>query len=237
MHRVILITQREFAELVAQPLQVAAPGLRVEFAWTANQLAESIHRDPAETRLISMGSDIIVPAELLNCLPGPAYNFHPGPPDYPGIFPSVFALYDGAKEFGVTLHEMAPLVDSGPIVAVDTFEIQLEWDRLSLDTATFAALQHMLARFAAQLANVETTLPTTSKEWSEPRRTRKDFESLCHLGEEDNEAEFARRYRAIGEGPEHSLKVARFGRTFRLESERDNGVVRGGQPAKLPEEL
>jgi methionyl-tRNA formyltransferase len=237
VHRVILITQQEFAEMVALPLQAAAPGLRVEFAWTSNQLAEMIQRDPAETRLISLGSDIIVPADLLNRLPGPAYNFHPGPPDYPGIFPSVFALYDGAKEFGVTLHEMAPRIDSGPIVAVDTFEILPEWDRLALDTATFAALQIMLSRFAPQFANVEATLPTTSDKWSEPRRTRRDFESLCHLGEDANEAEFARRYRAVGEGPEHAFTVTRFGRTFRLESERDHGVVRGGQPAKLPEEL
>jgi len=230
VHRIILIAQREFAELVARPFQVAAPSLRVEFAWTLGQLTESIHRDPADTRLISLGSDIIVPAEVLNRLPGPAYNFHPGPPTYPGIFPSVFALYDNAKTFGVTLHEMAPQIDSGPIAAVDTFEIKPEWDRLALDTTTFAALQNMLEKFAPQLVNIHTPLPKASLEWGKPRRTRKDFETLCKLPEDVDEAEFERRYRAIGEGPEHALTITRFGRAFRLEGIRTEGVVRGGQP-------
>ncbi len=235
MHRVILITQREFAELFAQPLQAAAPGLRVEFAWSAEQLAQAVGREPASTRLISLGSDIIVPAEVLSRLPGPAYNFHPGPPSYPGIFPSVFALYDGAEHFGVTLHEMAAEVDSGAIVAVDTFPIPAAWDRLALVTATFAALQNMLARTAPQLADVDIPLPTASESWGGPRRTRKEFDALCHLPEDADQAEFAQRYRAIGEGPEHALSITRFGRVFRLESMKNDAIVRGGQPDRSSE--
>ena len=230
MRRVILITHREFADIVAQLMQAAAPDLRVEFAWTLDQLAVSIGRAPEGTRLISLGSDIIVPADLLNRLVSPAYNFHPGPPAYPGIFPSIFALYDGARQFGVTLHEMAPQVDSGPIVAVDTFEIHPEWDRLALDTATFTALQGLLSRMAPQLANFDVPLPTISQQWSEYRRTRKDFDALCRMPEDVSEVEFARRYRAVGEGPEHALTITRFGRVFRLENLRSDTVVRGGRP-------
>lgn len=232
MQRIILITQREFTDLVTQPLQTAAPGVRIEFAWTLDQLTESILRDPAETRLISLGSDIIVPAELLNRLPGPAYNFHPGPPEYPGIFPSVFALYDGVKKFGVTLHEMAPQIDSGSIIAVDEFQTQPECDRLALDTATFATLRNMLEKFAPQLVDVDTPLPKSSLEWLGPRRTRKDFEELCQLPEDADEAEFRRRYRAVGEGPEHALTIERYGRKFYLASTHNESVVRGGQPVE-----
>ncbi len=229
MHRLILITQREFAEILAQPLQAAVPDLRIEFAWSADELRQAVIRQPEATRLVSLGSDIIVPADVLGRLPGPAYNFHPGPPAYPGIFPSVFALYDGAEHFGVTLHEMAPKVDSGAIVAVDTFAVPEDWDRLALDTATFAALQNLLARTAPHLANVDVPLPTISEAWTGTSRTRKDFNALCHMPEDVSADEFARRYRAVGEGPEHALTISRFGRIFRLMSKQHDGVVRGGQ--------
>ena len=158
-----------------------------------------------------------------------AYNFHPGPPEYPGIFPSVFALYAGEKNFGVTLHEMAAVVDSGPIVAVERFAIKPEWDRLALDTATFTALTHLLARCAGHLNDTNTPLAHASETWGTPRRTRKDFDSLCRLPEDASAEEFIRRYRAVGEGPEHALTVSRFGRTFALQPTRGGDVVRGGQ--------
>jgi methionyl-tRNA formyltransferase len=235
LQRIILITQREFTDLVTKPLQTAAPGVRIEFAWTLGQLTESVRRDPVGARLISLGSDIIVPADTLDLLPGPAYNFHPGPPEYPGIFPSVFALYEDAKKFGVTLHEMAPQIDSGPIVAVDEFGIQPEWDRLALDTTTFATLQNMLEKFAPQLVDVDSPLPTTSIPWGKPRRTCKEFEDLCVLPADVGEAEFVRRYRAVGEGPEHALTIERFGRKFYLASAHTESVVRGGQPVTQPD--
>ena len=227
--RLILLTQREFADIIARPLQARGVNLRV--AATLPELEAVLDEGTEDTRLISFGSGVIVPAGILNRLRGPAYNFHPGPPDYPGIFPSVFALYDGARRFGVTLHEMVALVDSGPIVAVETFEIAPAWDRLALDSASFTALLQLLERFTPQLADVAAPLPRITEAWRGVRRSRKDFYALCRLPEEVTAEEFARRYRAIGEGPEHALTLTRFGRSFRLES-RGQDVVRGGQPTK-----
>ena len=228
--RLILLTQREFAGTIARPLQSLAPAVRLQIAATLPELEAALVEGTENTRLVSFGSGVIVPAGILSRLRGPAYNFHPGPPDYPGIFPSVFALYDGAQRFGVTLHEMVALVDSGPIVAVDSFEIAPAWDRLALDTATFAALLQLLERFTPRLADVTTPLPRITEAWRGMRRSRKDFDALCRLPEDATAEEFARRYRAIGEGPEHALTLTRFGRDFRLES-RGQTVVRGGQPA------
>jgi methionyl-tRNA formyltransferase len=228
--RLILLTQREFADTIARPL-AQTPGVSLQIAATLPELEAALAEGGENTRLISFGSGVIVPAAILNRLRGPAYNFHPGPPDYPGIFPSVFALYDGAQRFGVTLHEMVALVDSGPIVAVDTFDLVPSWDRLALDTATFTALLHLLKRVTPQLADVATPLPRITEAWRGIRRSRKDFDALCRLPQDTTAEEFARRYRAVGEGPEHALNFTRFGRTFRLES-RGQAVVRGGQPAK-----
>ena len=64
----------------------------------------------------------IVPAPLL-ARAALALNFHPGPPEYPGYGCNNFAIYEGAREYGVTCHHMAPRVDTGAIVEVLRFPV------------------------------------------------------------------------------------------------------------------
>ncbi len=223
--RLILLTEHAFFEPLAAPLRAAGNGLEVALAQTLPELERAIGTAPA--RILSVGSGVIVPRAVLAKVP--AYNLHPGPPQYPGLFPSVFALYDGAPRFGITLHEMTTVVDAGPIVAVDEFAIDPGWNRLTLDAATFLALQRMLAHLAPQITDLKNPLARTKHSWTGRKRTRKDFEELCRLPENATAEEFARRYRAVGEGPDHALTLTRFGRTFRLESDKRGDVVRGGQ--------
>lgn len=225
MARLILLTEPAFADAVAAPLR--KHGATVAVASTLAALEDALAHG-TDCRLISFGSGVIVPAALLGRLPGPAYNFHPGPPAYPGIFPSVFALYDQVTEFGVTLHEMAAKVDSGAIVAVMNFPFPHTLDRLALDTATFGALMRLVEHLAPQLADVHKPLPATKHTWGKTRRTRADFDALCALPENTTEAEFARRLRAVGEGPDHAMTFTRFRRSFRLAPQRAGEVLRGG---------
>ncbi len=125
---------------------------------------------------------------------------------------------------------MTAQVDAGPIVATESFAIPDDCDRLALDTTTFPALLNLLRRYTKPLADLSALLPRSTATWGNRRYTRKDFDALCRLHEDVSAAEFARRYRAVGEGPEHALTFTRFGRTFRLESQERGPVVRGGQP-------
>lgn len=230
MSSLILMTQREFEEPLTDTLRRAAPGVSLSFAWTLGDLEGELANDPDSSRILSIGSTVILPRRVLAGLRSPAYNLHPGPPNYPGIFPSVFALYEGAGEFGVTLHEMAPVVDSGPICAVERFRIDPTWDRLALDTHTLVVLMHVLERMAPRLADVRTPLPYSGDVWSGHCRTRRHFEALCHLPENFSTVELAQRLRAVGEGPDHCLTTTRGGQLYRLDSGRRGVVVRAGQP-------
>jgi methionyl-tRNA formyltransferase len=223
---VLLLTQAECAPLLAPPLEAAGAAVRVLL--TRADLDAAMTALAPDTRLVSFGSGVIVPADILSRLPGPAYNFHPGPPEYPGLFPSVHALYEGRTELGITLHEMAPQVDSGPIVAVNRFQILPGSDRLALDSVTFRLMLEMFSQWAERLANVATPIARQNLSWSGRRRSRADFEALCDLGEDPSPDEFARRLRAVGEGPDHALTFTRFGRRFRLVSEAAGQIVRGG---------
>ncbi|MGE3476656.1 MAG: formyltransferase family protein [Rhodospirillaceae bacterium] len=230
MSRLILMTQREFEEPLTDALRRAAPGVSLSFAWTLADLDAELANDPDGSRILSIGSSVILPRRVLARLRSPAYNLHPGPPNYPGIFPSVFALYEGARAFGVTLHEMAPTVDSGAICAVEHFPIDARWDRLALDTHTLVVLMHVLERMAPQLANVHTPLGYSGDVWSGRCRTRKHFDALCHLPEDFTAVELAQRLRAVGEGPDHCLTTTRDGQVLRLDTGRRGMVVRAGQP-------
>ena len=227
MTRLILITEPAFEAVLAAPLAAAAPGLTIARASTRLEL-EGLLMFPEPTRVLSIGADFIVPKRILDDLAGPAYNLHPGPPEYPGLFPSVFALYDGATSFGVTLHEMAARVDSGPIVAVDRFAVPIGCDRLALDTLAFAAMRAMITRLAPALVDLTRPLPQAGAAWSGVTRTRTDFNALCRLPDDCSAEEFDRRLRAVGEGPHHALTVTRFGRRFQLVGGA-GAVVRAGE--------
>ena len=71
--------------------------------------------------LISYISPWIVPANILNKTKKWNINFHPGPPEYPGIGCFNFAIYNSEKEFGSTAHIMEKRVDTGEIIGVERF--------------------------------------------------------------------------------------------------------------------
>ena len=56
--------------------------------------------------IVSYLSRWIVPQSLLSRAKVGAINFHPAPPEYPGIGCINFALYNNEGTFGVTCHHM-----------------------------------------------------------------------------------------------------------------------------------
>ncbi|OEJ64071.1 hypothetical protein [Magnetovibrio blakemorei] len=202
----------------------ANPRLRLLSIDTLDTLNTLENRALGNTRLISFGGELIVPAAFLNRLGGGAYNFHPGPPDRPGRYPSCFFIYDngvqsdGDHPFGSTVHEMAAQVDSGAIVATDLFHVPTDIDRLTLDALSFQSMLTLLRHLAPALATDPAPLPRIDAVWSGRATTQRDFEALCHLPQDITEAEFQRRYRAVGEGPEHALNLTLFGHRFTLNN-------------------
>src|SRR4051812_47273679 len=57
--------------------------------------------------LFSYLSPWVIPATLLKRAKIASVNFHPGPPEYPGIGCTNFAIYNDESVFGVTCHHMS----------------------------------------------------------------------------------------------------------------------------------
>ncbi|MCB1423163.1 MAG: hypothetical protein KDJ69_12005 [Nitratireductor sp.] len=166
--------------------------------------------------LISYCSRWIVPQSLLERAAVAAINFHPAPPEYPGVGGINWALYDGASSFGVTCHHMTPEIDAGSIVEVRRFPIIASEDVESLFQRTHTHLETLAYDVIARLAN-DLPLPTASESWGKVRRTRDELNELATITPDMTGDEITRRIRATSFGSwKPTVKVGSF--EFELKS-------------------
>jgi methionyl-tRNA formyltransferase len=80
--------------------------------------------------VVSIFYDKIIPAAAIDAC-GRILNLHNGPlPRYRGVSPINWALKNGERSHGVTIHEVTPGIDDGPIVAQCTYSIYPEIDEV-----------------------------------------------------------------------------------------------------------
>lgn len=145
--------------------------------------------------IISYLSPWIIPPAVLNIAPQRAINFHPGPPEYPGIGCTNFAIYNGEKEFGVTCHVMNAAVDTGKILKIKRFEL---FTHDSVDTLTQRAYRHLSEVFVEMMPFLKTnTLPECHETWKRVPYRRQELNDLCALSLKMDAKEILRRVRAL----------------------------------------
>lgn len=146
--------------------------------------------------IISYLSRWVVPAFLLERARKASFNFHPASPEYPGIGCNNFALYEDAKEYGVTCHHMAAKVDTGQIIAVSRFPVYPQDGVAELLERTY---KHQIALFyhIVGLLAEGKDLPTSQETWTRPPFTRQQFNELFIITPAMSKEEITRRIRAI----------------------------------------
>src|ERR1700757_863743 len=135
---IILVTGEPEQATLPAALLGHNPQLLIRPITALQQFAALEAGELARSRLIAFATPLIVPAHVLDGLGFGAYNFHPGPPRYPGWAPAHFALYERASEFGATVHVMEEKVDAGPIVSVVRFPIPPQIDAAGLEGLAYA---------------------------------------------------------------------------------------------------
>ncbi len=121
-------------------------------------------------------------------------NFHPAPPEYPGIGGYNFAIYNEDKRYGVTCHHMTSKVDSGPIIKVRYFEMKNE-TVMSLQEKSMVELFYLYKEIIDKLAQGY-ELPITARKWKKDAYTRKDLQKLCKLDFSMKKQEIEKRIKA-----------------------------------------
>jgi methionyl-tRNA formyltransferase len=195
---IILLTGALEQPVLTQALRKENPQLTVRAVATAADLAALAPEELARARLIAFATPVVVPGRVLDALGYGAYNFHPGPPEFPGWAASQFALYHGAREFGATAHLMVERVDAGPIVAVERFAIPPRMDVGELEKVTYVHLAKIFWRLVKPLARQSAPLAELALRWSGRKGTRRDYAALCDIAPDIGKEELERRVRAFG---------------------------------------
>lgn len=193
--RILLLVKKDDWSARAAALGRAIFGRALEIRSGGN--GEPLPADIPDGRLdavISFISPWIVPQSLLDRA-DLAINFHPGSREYPGIGCYNFALYEGASEFGAVCHHMAPIVDTGPIIAERRFRVLAHETVESLKlrtTVVMLALYHEILTAMARGA----PLPRAQVSWSRRPFLRKELNALAQITPEMPAEEIRRRVRA-----------------------------------------
>ena len=93
------------------------------------EIIESLPLAEPPDHLVSVQYHAVLKPEELAVRPGgSAMNLHLAPlPEYRGASQFTFAILNEEDEFGVTLHQMVPKVDAGPVYAQRRFAIEPDW--------------------------------------------------------------------------------------------------------------
>ena len=174
------------------------PRLMVFAVESRDDLAALSPDQLARSRLIAFVTPEIVPASILARLGYGAFNFHPGPPAYPGWAPSHFALYDQATEFGATAHVMVEQVDAGPILDVALFPIPADISVLGLEGLAYAHLALLFWRMAKPLATDPEPPPARPIAWGTTKYSRRAYRAICDIPLDISKPELDRRIRVFG---------------------------------------
>ena len=145
--------------------------------------------------IISYLSQWIIPDKVLKKATMMAINFHPGPPDYPGIGCTNFAVYDGVSEYGVTCHHMLAKVDTGKIISVKRFPVYKTDTVFSITQRCYALILDQCFEIFDYIIQ-DKQLPQSDEFWTRKPFLRKELNRLCRITPDMPVEEISRRIKA-----------------------------------------
>lgn len=130
--------------------------------------------------IISYISPWIIPEAVLSKTKLLNINFHPGPPNYPGIGAFNFALINKETSFGATAHIMNTKVDTGKIIDVIRFPINDSFNVNDIAKKTYQSLYELFKIVLLKL-NDDANIEYANHQWTKEPFTRKQLESISEL--------------------------------------------------------
>jgi methionyl-tRNA formyltransferase len=105
--------------------QAQARGLRLlPPARVADAAFPGLVRAERVELLLNVHSLVVLPEAVLAAPRQGCFNLHPGPlPEYAGLNTVSWAIYQGERDYGVTLHRMSPRIDAGEIASLARLDI------------------------------------------------------------------------------------------------------------------
>jgi methionyl-tRNA formyltransferase len=120
--------------------------------------------------LLNVHSLYIIKALILEAVKVGAFNLHPGPlPDYAGMNAPSWAILNGEKQHGVTLHWMTAGIDEGKIAYQERFDLSDKDTGLSVSTRCVKLGLQMIETLLSTLHQDPDNVPKLSQDFSKRR--------------------------------------------------------------------
>jgi len=130
--------------------------------------------------IISYRTHFIIPQKILEKSKFGGINVHTGSPSFPGSGAVNWALYEGASNFGITIHETRNAVDAGEIKKIYSFEIYAfdNFDTLSdrSDSQSYLAFCDFFKEYLNSKNNDE--IPKIEARWARKARKINELDRL-----------------------------------------------------------
>jgi len=217
----ILLMKAMEADFFSDFLRRLAPGLTLVRAESVEDLERLVPTRRSDVRIMAFSTNVIVPPEILRRIAYNAINFHPGPPEYPGYRPTGFALYKGARRYGVTAHYMTDRVDEGPIVGAERFAVPADAWLIDVVKEAYQRLARLALGLLPQIIQVSKPVAALPERWGQKKTTRAEYEAMRRVPPDMEEAELRLRFRCF-DGIYSDLE------------ERPEPRTEGGYPASMP---
>lgn len=179
----------------SQYLKQIFPDAHVIFGGRGEKFPDDL-RHWTSDYIFSYLSPWIIPGCLLQAAKKGAINWHPGPPEYPGIGCTNFAIYDDAKQFGITCHYMLPKVDTGKIIEVRRFPVLKNDTVLSITQKCYSLILISFYQMVEHISITGKPLPACGEKWKRKPYTRKELDALSEIKPAMPVAEIEKRIKA-----------------------------------------
>jgi methionyl-tRNA formyltransferase len=145
--------------------------------------------------LLSYISPWVIPKEILSNTRLWNINFHPGPPEYPGVGCTNFAVYNNEKIYGVIAHIMKEKVDTGKIIKVKRFPIDKNDGVYQITNKAYKYLFEIFKDIFGEILK-KREISFCDEIWQRKPYTRKELEKLCKITVDMSKEEIEKRIKA-----------------------------------------
>ena len=143
--------------------------------------------------VISYLCPLLIPSNILNKAKIMALNFHPGPPEYPGIGCTNYAIYNEDNNYGVTCHIMSEKIDDGEIIEVKYFKIKKNETLHSLTMNAYKNMYQLYLKILVAIIDQKKLKNSKKYYWKGKAKTRKEFLSFLKLSTDMSNSEIKKR--------------------------------------------
>ena len=126
-----------------------------------------------------------------------SFNFHPGPPEYPGFGCYNFALLDKINSYGSTVHVVNNNFDEGEIIDVKRFKIS--YKNCTLEKLIKMTHQNILLQAKRFIINIHKKQQQSNKnfKWKRKAYTKKEFEIARKINLTDSKSTILKKIKAF----------------------------------------